>query len=415
MPESSHADEMEPRTLAMQFGCRVTQLEPEVVLKNGSKVRPSEAEAMRLVREQRPSVPVPDLYHSWFGLSRSVQIGQLYMKLVPGTSLDSVWGSFPDSTKERICRAIWGFVAEIRTIPRPAHVEASYCCAADGSPSRDPLLGCGDDPATLLPDDAAVRERIFARYVLNNGLSYADGETLPDRFPRSSESVFTHGDIAPRNVMVDENGQILALLDWENAGWYPDYWEYANIMRPFTDHDWTDWMERTAPRAWDITGLNKARRHIVYPMSSSPEAKRWRVLNREYSEADGRVYSRKLDPKTGIASEWKEHEATTEDGGPSPSAEEPKKLYLVLHSQSEGEPMHWALFVCDGDTVASKGTSSIEEAVGREEPPRAEDQRSVKENCQGWTIRVLRRIEGEVVKRETVDWIENDLKEPINR
>ncbi|EER41151.1 predicted protein [Histoplasma capsulatum H143] len=32
--------------------------------------------------------------------------------------------------------------------------------------------------------------------------------------------------------MVDENYQITGLVDWKYAGWYPDHWEYVQIMRP---------------------------------------------------------------------------------------------------------------------------------------------------------------------------------------
>ncbi|KAH9971220.1 kinase-like domain-containing protein [Lactifluus volemus] len=37
---------------------------------------------------------------------------------------------------------------------------------------------------------------------------------------------FTHSDIAPRNILVN-NGKIAAIIDWETAGWYPEYWEYT--------------------------------------------------------------------------------------------------------------------------------------------------------------------------------------------
>lgn len=40
---------------------------------------------------------------------------------------------------------------------------------------------------------------------------------------------FTHADIAPRNIMV-ENGRITGIIDWEEAGWYPEYWEYIKAM-----------------------------------------------------------------------------------------------------------------------------------------------------------------------------------------
>ncbi|KAM3518148.1 hypothetical protein NHJ13051_008411 [Beauveria bassiana] len=41
--------------------------------------------------------------------------------------------------------------------------------------------------------------------------------------------VFTNSDIAPRNMMV-RGDRIVAIIDWEGAGWYPKYWEYVKLM-----------------------------------------------------------------------------------------------------------------------------------------------------------------------------------------
>jgi hypothetical protein len=60
--------------------------------------------------------------------------------------------------------------------------------------------------------------------------------------------------------MVDQSGHITGIIDWELAGWYPDYWEYANIMKPTTEENWQTWMDRTAPQQWDLSGLVAARR-----------------------------------------------------------------------------------------------------------------------------------------------------------
>lgn len=45
--------------------------------------------------------------------------------------------------------------------------------------------------------------------------------------------VFTHGDFYPRNIMV-KDGHVKAIIDWEMAGWYPEYWEFAKAF----------WLER---------------------------------------------------------------------------------------------------------------------------------------------------------------------------
>ncbi|KAI0839737.1 kinase-like protein [Hypoxylon sp. FL0890] len=51
---------------------------------------------------------------------------------------------------------------------------------------------------------------------------------IPDVMHRSGHQiVFTHGDINMRNILVDKNGRLSGIVDWETAGWYPDYWEYT--------------------------------------------------------------------------------------------------------------------------------------------------------------------------------------------
>ncbi|KAJ7064126.1 hypothetical protein C8F01DRAFT_1250378 [Mycena amicta] len=42
----------------------------------------------------------------------------------------------------------------------------------------------------------------------------------------SYRTTFVHGDLAPRNIIV-RNAKIVAILDWELGGWYPEYWEYT--------------------------------------------------------------------------------------------------------------------------------------------------------------------------------------------
>lgn len=51
--------------------------------------------------------------------------------------------------------------------------------------------------------------------------------------------VFTHHDLAPRNMIVDASGDVW-LIDWDFAGFYPIYFEYA-AMHNFT-----------MPRSWGV-------------------------------------------------------------------------------------------------------------------------------------------------------------------
>ncbi|CAI7580249.1 unnamed protein product [Penicillium glandicola] len=151
---------------------------------------------------------------------------------------------------------------------------------------------------------------------------------------------------------------------------------------------------------------------------------------REVCEVDGRPFFR----KRGIQ-EWTEDKSNPEEL--QPPVENPHLyLYLVQAEQAPGEPNHWALFLADenepdygyvyqvtGDAEDMKYEPSVEkvnvvdagltsnvytlavvsqeqaraaklvkQAADEELPPQAENRKSVTENCQGWTVRVIDRL-----------------------
>lgn len=119
----------------------------------------------------------------------------------------------------------------------------------------------------------------------------------------------------------------------------------------------------------------------------------------------------------------------------------PLNLSLVVEHQAPGEPKHWSLLchreddprgrlwqvtgdaermrhahlpdadklggggevawhqVLNGELTAAQ-RATVEEVVGAEPPPRAESRAEVEENCQGWVMRVLRRLAAEGIVEE---------------
>ena len=47
--------------------------------------------------------------------------------------------------------------------------------------------------------------------------------------PDDSSITFTHADLNPVNIMVSKDSpcRVLAIIDWQQSGWYPAYWEYC--------------------------------------------------------------------------------------------------------------------------------------------------------------------------------------------
>jgi aminoglycoside phosphotransferase len=53
----------------------------------------------------------------------------------------------------------------------------------------------------------------------------------------SHRIVFTHGDFKAHNILVDDDGHLSGFIDWECAGWQPEYWEFTTSMRS-GQHSW---------------------------------------------------------------------------------------------------------------------------------------------------------------------------------
>ena len=238
--------------LGKQMARIVLEHDFSYVSKSGYGVRTSEAEAMKLVFEHT-SVPVPEVLVTCFDGDE----GNIHMTTVPGTCLERKWDMLDVESKKSLCLQLWDLISKWREIPRPPKIDGIFQCAADGSPSRDPLLEDLNSPPRPLMSDSELRARIYERYLNFRGLHYE--HKLPNMLPRSNRSVFTHGDVSSRNIMVNDQNTVTGILDWEYAGWYPDYWEYAQIMKPAFHGDFQDWMGRTAPQTWNLAGINASR------------------------------------------------------------------------------------------------------------------------------------------------------------
>ncbi|KAL3955109.1 hypothetical protein ACCO45_010672 [Purpureocillium lilacinum] len=243
--------DFEARQIALQFYAarRANLIQRDIVFEQSYDVRPTEEAAMRLIHTHTRL-----LLPSRGFMTPKYRFG----------ARNRVWTELNHKHKNRICHEIWDLVAQIRTVPRPPSPPEDIYATADACPSRDPPLGGNADLSPLAMDDCALRRRIVSRYFVFGGDSYRDDFDLFDILLQFRVSVFAHGDHCPWNVMMDEQYQITAVLDWESSGWSPDWWKYYQMMNVCTpeEREWENmkWMDRTKPQPWDISGIGKASR-----------------------------------------------------------------------------------------------------------------------------------------------------------
>jgi serine/threonine protein kinase len=161
------------------------------------------------------TIPVPRV-HDVFIIDQKTYIVMDYIK-----GFEFSRKALSAERQEAIFEELKGYIAQMRALTptRPGRLEC-----ADGSGLFDYRLG--NSPFPPFESIEKFHSRLGHNFIL---ASEKHREAWP-RFRamgnRQYCTKFTHSDIAPRNVLVN-NGRIAAIVDWEMAGWYPEYWEYT--------------------------------------------------------------------------------------------------------------------------------------------------------------------------------------------
>ncbi|XXG96478.1 hypothetical protein Hte_002761 [Hypoxylon texense] len=200
----------------------------KTVVKQGTSRLGSEAKTMRTVRKYT-SIPVPEVYEVRYDDDNNEEAGrdgdaQMLMEYVEGQSLEQAWALYTAEEKASVVAQLRGYLAEL------ASKEAPFVGAVDGTPVRDGFFEC-------VPHRAYGAERDFNRGLLRawwlNTKERDDRDAhvqflhaLVHMELRGHKMVMTWNNMHPRNILV-RGTRIVALLDWSQAGYLPEYWEYC--------------------------------------------------------------------------------------------------------------------------------------------------------------------------------------------
>ncbi|THY12739.1 hypothetical protein D6D02_05032 [Aureobasidium pullulans] len=144
-----------------------------------------ESETIAFVREHFPTIPVPEILYTWIdkSINRSFDI----MKRVHARTLDKAWMDLTPQQRLNIAEQVAGYIA---------------------------LLATKTAKRRTLPPYSAAEYRDYAKRI-----STAPPPEFDDDF------VFYHDDQGPTNILVSDDGNsVAAIIDWENAAFYPRYW-----------------------------------------------------------------------------------------------------------------------------------------------------------------------------------------------
>ncbi|KAA8896212.1 kinase-like domain-containing protein [Sphaerosporella brunnea] len=212
-----------------RFVLRLSQVS---VVKIGNNLEPAEAEILDFVRTSVPDVPVPVCQ----GILSNGRISLMFLSAIPGQCLSSLWPQLSHDEKKQVQQQLGGVMQRIRHIPT-AVTELGWCgYAKDCRRNTRKITGTASEQDF---NDNLIRPLLPTI----NG-SYRD--LIRSKLRDCHRIVFTHADLHPRNIIVqrciggDGAGKaelrLAGIVDWELAGWYPEYWEYVKALNTLPAH-----------------------------------------------------------------------------------------------------------------------------------------------------------------------------------
>lgn len=145
---------------------------------------------------------------------------------IAGRSLDSCWKDLGIDKKRRIVSDLGRFIDQLRKIASPKHFVI-------GDPTmgaaRDTRFGVVGPFYTLDAFHDFLRRGHDAKDFRGDYVEKV--HDLNSKSASPYELKFSHANLTPRNILVDDAGRICALIGWESSGWYPEYWEYVQMCQ----------------------------------------------------------------------------------------------------------------------------------------------------------------------------------------
>ncbi|OQE04996.1 hypothetical protein PENVUL_c028G09427 [Penicillium vulpinum] len=141
------------------------------------------------------------------------------MTAAPGEPLDEVFHRLSYSERKQLSTDLKNALSQLLSIPNQTFHLFSNSHGGPLFDYRFPSGVCG--PFHHISD---FNSFLVHKHVLN--------ETKKDIaavHARQYRSIFTHADLQPRNIIIDE-GRLSGIVDWECTGFYPEYWDFTKFF-----------------------------------------------------------------------------------------------------------------------------------------------------------------------------------------
>ncbi|KAJ5398522.1 hypothetical protein N7465_009011 [Penicillium sp. CMV-2018d] len=232
------------------MGSKIVAVNDDIVVKYGGSINTWEGQALVYLERHVPEVPAPRLYAMYYDLKQLF----LIMQRVPGVQLDSIWPSLAQYEKDDIIAKLQLIFDAMRKAECPW---PDFFGALDGGAIHHYLFYSQHDDQDFLGPFSGE-----PAFVAGLTIRLAFTKKYFARVLQGHRPTLTHGDVQQKNIMVVENTSRpndqggrsfdIVLVDWENSGWFPDFWEFFCASDPFQfqwDEDWS-WRVQEFIQVW---------------------------------------------------------------------------------------------------------------------------------------------------------------------
>lgn len=163
------------------------------------------------------TIPVPNIIREWVDTNNRHFV---LMDRVKGHTLESIWPDLRPGERVKIARQTAAYINQLRSD------QSSRIEGIDDEPVYSGWLFLQGNELAHGPFDCD--EAFWAQLAESlEELPEKAKAALRARMPSCKPYTFTHGDLAGCNIMIDDQKNVVGILDWETAGYFPVWWEFA--------------------------------------------------------------------------------------------------------------------------------------------------------------------------------------------
>ncbi|EMD35875.1 hypothetical protein CERSUDRAFT_52846, partial [Gelatoporia subvermispora B] len=169
--------------------------------------------------QRHTQIPIPHIICTDEGFVKPY----ILMKRTKGKNLEGAWRGLNQDQRVNVVVHLRSCVGQLHRLQPP---DPKGVCGLGGAACKDAHV---QSDGTFSP---FTYEASFNDHLVHVASLFLEQRTFLDirvRMVDCHPIVFTHNDLTPRNMIVQDD-TVVALLDWEDARWYPEHWEFVKAL-----------------------------------------------------------------------------------------------------------------------------------------------------------------------------------------